>query len=44
MLDIHLCEVRELQIDPLITKLIDTYDADCAAASDRNCNVETSFG
>lgn len=44
MLDIHLCEVRELQIDPLITKLIDTYDADCAAASDRNCNVETSCG
>lgn len=44
MLDIHLCEVRELQIDPLITKLIDTYDADCAAASDRNCSVETSCG
>ena len=44
MLDIHLCEVRELQSDPLIAKLIDAYDADCAAVSDQNCNVETCRG
>lgn len=34
-LDIHLCEVRELQSDPLIAKLIDAYDADCAARKGR---------
>lgn len=34
-LDIHLCEVRELQSDPLIAKLIDAYDADYAARKGR---------
>lgn len=43
-IDIHLCEARELQSDPLIAKLIDAYDADCAAVSDQNCNVETCRG